>query len=425
MLATFRRMRRGHHTAYEDELVERFGAELTRPVASLSKGNKQKLGLVLAFMHRPRLLVLDEPTSGLDPLLQDEFASLLRETVADGRTVLLSSHDLDEVQRVVQRVAIIRSGRIVVDDTVASLRASAPRTIELTFDHDVDARPLASVPGVTLHVTTARHVTLTHTGAAAPVLTAIAPLQPDTITARPADLEELFLRLYGGTTHAVDLIRLDLRLRRRMLIGTAVGAAAYLFLVVAVYPTFKHDTAFDDMIAANPAAAAAFGITGSITSPEGWLSANMYANFGPLLALMLTIGYGSAAIAGQDGDGLLGLLATLPVPRARIVAAKALTLLVAALVVPVVSYAVCLTGPQFELNPRWGPLLGVSVALTLLAFDLGAIALLVGAISGSRGAAMGAAERDRRQRLPDQLPVTGRRGGAPGPVALTLPLGGG
>ena len=188
-----------------------------------------------------------------------------------------------------------------------------------------------------------------------------------------------------------DLIRLDLRLRRRMLIGTAVGAAAYLFLVVAVYPTFKHDTAFDELIASNPAAAAAFGITGSITSPEGWLSANMYANFGPLLALMLTIGYGSAAIAGQDRDGLLGLLATLPVPRTRIVAGKALSLLVAALVVPVVSYAVCLTGPHFELTPRWGPLLGVSVAVTLLAFDLGAIALLVGATSGSRGAAMGAA----------------------------------
>ena len=203
VLATFRRMRRGHHTAYENELVERFGAELTRPVASLSKGNKQKLGLVLAFMHRPRLLVLDEPTSGLDPLLQDEFASLLRETVADGRTVLLSSHDLDEVQRVVQRVAIIRSGRIVVDDTVAALRASAPRTIELTFDHDVDASSLVSVPGVTVHSTTARHVTLSHTGAAGPVLAAIAPLQPDTITARPADLEELFLRLYGGTNHAL------------------------------------------------------------------------------------------------------------------------------------------------------------------------------------------------------------------------------
>ncbi|MEO3936184.1 ABC transporter permease subunit [Dermatophilaceae bacterium Soc4.6] len=188
-----------------------------------------------------------------------------------------------------------------------------------------------------------------------------------------------------------ELVRLDLRLRRRMLLGTAVGTAAYLFLVVAVYPTFKHDTAFDALITANPGAAAAFGISGSITSPEGWLSANMYANIGPLLALLLTIGYGAAAVAGQDGDGLLGLLATAPVTRPRIVAAKALTLLLAALVVPVVSFAVCLTGPHFGLHPAWGDLLGLSIALTLLAFDLGAVALLVGAVTGGRAAAMGAA----------------------------------
>ena len=188
-----------------------------------------------------------------------------------------------------------------------------------------------------------------------------------------------------------DLIRLDLRLRRRMLIGTSLGAAAYLLLVVAVYPSFRHDSAIDAMVTANPAAAAAFGITGSITSPEGWLSANMYANFGPLLALLLTIGYGSAAIAGQDSEGLLGLLATLPVSRTWMVAEKAVTLLVAALAVPLVSYVVCLAGPHFELQPRWGALLGASIALTLLAFDLGALALLVGAITGSRGAALGAA----------------------------------
>ena len=201
VLARFGRMRQIMDPAYRDHLVHRFGAELDRPIATLSKGNKQKLGLVLAFMHRPALLVLDEPTSGLDPLLQDEFAALLRETVAEGRTVLLSSHDLDEVQRVVQRVAIIRAGRIVVDDTVASLRAAAPRTIELTFDHDVDASSVASVasvPGVSLTARSSRHLLLTHTGAAGPVLTAISPLQPDTITARPADLEELFLRLYGA-----------------------------------------------------------------------------------------------------------------------------------------------------------------------------------------------------------------------------------
>ena len=190
---------------------------------------------------------------------------------------------------------------------------------------------------------------------------------------------------------STELVRLDLRLRRRMLIGTAIGAAAYLALIVAIYPSFRHDTSLNAMISANPTAAAAFGITGSITSPAGWLSANMYANFAPLLALLLTVGYGAAAIAGQDSDGLLALEATLPVTRTNLVIQKALTLLLVALVVPAVSLAVCLTGPYFELNPDWGALLEVSLALALLAFDAGAAALLVGAFTGSRGAALSTA----------------------------------
>ena len=188
-----------------------------------------------------------------------------------------------------------------------------------------------------------------------------------------------------------ELIRLDLRLRRRMLIGTAIGTAAYLALIVAIYPSFRHDTSLDAMITANPTAAAAFGITGSITSPAGWLGANMYANFGPLLALLLTVGYGAAAIAGQDTDGLLGLEATLPVTRTNVALQKALTLLLIALVVPAVSLAACLTGPHFELNPDLTALLQVTLAMALLAFDIGAAALLVGAFTGSRGAALATA----------------------------------
>jgi len=189
----------------------------------------------------------------------------------------------------------------------------------------------------------------------------------------------------------LGILLLDLRLRRRTVIGTAIGTAVYLLLVVAVFPTFTHDTAFDDVIRSNPTAAAAFGINGSITSPEGWLGANMYSNFGPLLALLLTIGYGAATVAGQDADGTLGLLATLPVTRTRILIQKVMTLLTLAAVVPLVAYAVCLLGPRFELQPSWGPLVEASAALTLLAFDLGALALLVGAVTGSRGTALGVA----------------------------------
>lgn len=188
-----------------------------------------------------------------------------------------------------------------------------------------------------------------------------------------------------------DILRLDLRLRRRMLIGTALSAAAYLLLIVAVYPSFKHDNSLDAMISANPAIAAAFGINGSISSPSGWLGANMYSNIGPLLALLLTIGYGCAAIAGQNTEGLLGSVAVLPVRRFAILLQKTGTLLLVALIVPLAPLVVCLFGPQFDLNPSWGAILGVTAGLTLLAFDLGAIALLVGALSGSRGAGMAVA----------------------------------
>ncbi|MDQ6848855.1 MAG: ABC transporter ATP-binding protein [Actinomycetota bacterium] len=182
--------------AYRDQLVERFDVELDRPVHTLSKGNRQKLGVVAGFMHRPDLLVLDEPTSGLDPLLQEEFARLIRETVDDGRTVFLSSHELDEVQRVVDRLSIIKDGKLVVTDSVEGLRAKAPRTIEFRFARPVDPQRFAALDGV--HVTdhAMGRVALSVTGAVAPLLQVAAGLEPIDMTARPADLDELFLSYY-------------------------------------------------------------------------------------------------------------------------------------------------------------------------------------------------------------------------------------
>ncbi len=196
-LDRFARMRGLTDFTYRDELVKRFRAELDRPVHVLSKGNRQKIGLVLAFMHRPELLVLDEPTSGLDPLLQDEFAQLVRETVDEGRAVFLSSHELDEVQRVVDRLAIIKEGRIIVTDTVEGLRGKAPRTVEFRFAHDVDPQRFAGLDGVrVLDNTDRRRVALVVTGSVAPLLHVAAQLDPIDMTARPADLDELFLQYY-------------------------------------------------------------------------------------------------------------------------------------------------------------------------------------------------------------------------------------
>jgi ABC-2 type transport system ATP-binding protein len=191
-------------TRYRDDLVARFDVELDRATQLLSKGNRQKLGIVLAFMHRPELLVLDEPTSGLDPLLRREFVNLLEETAADGRTVFLSSHDLDEVQRVAHRLAIIKEGRIVVTDTVDGLRRHAPRTMELVFDRPPDLSMLEHLDGVEIATEGPRRLRLTITGPLAPVLRAVASLDPVDIQARPADLDELFLDYYRSSDREED-----------------------------------------------------------------------------------------------------------------------------------------------------------------------------------------------------------------------------
>lgn len=177
-------------------LVDRFQVVTDRPVRELSKGNRQKIGLVLAFMHRPELLVLDEPTSGLDPLMQHEFENLVQEAAAEGRTVFLSSHELDEVQRSAHRVGIIRDGRLVAEDTVEGLRRAAPQKMDIRFRYPVDQAELSSLRGVTVTAADGPRVTLDVTGEIGPVLRVIASHDPVDLTSRPADLDELFLGFY-------------------------------------------------------------------------------------------------------------------------------------------------------------------------------------------------------------------------------------
>ena len=141
-LDSLARLRGGADAATRDRLVERFQCILDRPIRELSKGNRQKLGIVQAFMHRPEVLILDEPTGGLDPLNQGEFRELVRETADDGRTVFLSSHSLDEVQHTADRVGVIRSGHLVDVDSVESLRERSPRHVTIRFGERIDpARP--------------------------------------------------------------------------------------------------------------------------------------------------------------------------------------------------------------------------------------------------------------------------------------------
>jgi ABC-2 type transport system ATP-binding protein len=147
LLAYLARMRGGVDPHVVRELAERLDVDLHRRVAELSKGNRQKLGVVQAFMHRPRLYVLDEPTGGLDPLVQLEFQRLIREVVDAGATVFLSSHILSEVDQMADRVAIVAASRLLLIDSVDGLRERAPRRVELDFPAAPPAE-LATAPNV-------------------------------------------------------------------------------------------------------------------------------------------------------------------------------------------------------------------------------------------------------------------------------------
>lgn len=188
-----------------DQLAERLGLDLDRHTRKLSKGNKQKLGLVQAFMHEPELLVLDEPTSGLDPLVQQEFHAMVREARHKGQTIFLSSHVLSEVQQTADTVAILRDGRIITVESVSGLREAAVRRMRLTANgttaHDAVAL-LASVPGVG-HVEVLESgdgVTLSASleGEIQPLVQALGALHLKDLVLEEPDLEEAVLKMYSS-----------------------------------------------------------------------------------------------------------------------------------------------------------------------------------------------------------------------------------
>jgi ABC-2 type transport system ATP-binding protein len=196
-LEYFANLRGGVDRAYQASLIERFDLDPSRKFKEYSKGNKQKVGLVAALQHKPELLILDEPTSGLDPLVQQTFFAVLRETVADGHTVFLSSHVLSEAEKACDRVAIIRDGRIAMVDRVDALRDLAAHEVELRFTGPVPADEFERLAGVT-DVVAEDHVLRMHVaGSIDPVIKAAARFELADFVSREPSLEETFLAQYG------------------------------------------------------------------------------------------------------------------------------------------------------------------------------------------------------------------------------------
>lgn len=181
------------------ELAERFRADLDRPLGELSRGNRQKIGLVQAAFHDPELLVLDEPTGGLDPLMQEAFLTFVTEERERGRCVFLSSHELDEVERVCDRVGIIRGGRLVAVEDVEDITSRGYRHVTLEFGERVDPDEFRRLPGVIDLEPDGRRLTFKATGDLDPVIKAAARHTLTDIELVRPTLEEVFLTYYGSS----------------------------------------------------------------------------------------------------------------------------------------------------------------------------------------------------------------------------------
>jgi beta-exotoxin I transport system ATP-binding protein len=206
LFAWYGRLRGRHDQGRVDELCQRLGLDPTRPFGALSKGNRQKVGIVQAFCHDPEVLLLDEPTSGLDPLVQREFLNLLEAAAGRGAAVLFSSHVLPEVERAAHRVAIIRAGRLVTLATVDELLDRARRRLELRFAGSLPGNAFDQVPGVAevdVHDHTA---ILTIDGPVGPAMRA-ATEAGTLLRVNPAgdDLEDLFVSLYRRSDDPIEV----------------------------------------------------------------------------------------------------------------------------------------------------------------------------------------------------------------------------
>ena len=193
----FANLRGGVDRLYQQDLIARLDVDPSRRFREYSKGNKQKIGLIIALQHRPDLLLLDEPTSGLDPLVQQTFYEVIREAKAEGRTVFLSSHILSEVEKTCDRVAIIRDGRLARVDRTQALRDLAHHQVELMFTDRVPVEEFTALPGVSDVVAEDHVLRMRVSGSITPVVRAAARYELRDFVSREPSLEETFLAEYG------------------------------------------------------------------------------------------------------------------------------------------------------------------------------------------------------------------------------------
>jgi len=197
LLTYFAHLRDGVDWEFVEGMAKRLDCNLSQPIRSLSHGNKQKIAVIQAFMHRPELLILDEPTTGLDPFMQREFYSLIAEAKEDGRTVFISSHILPEVERMCDRVGILRAGKLVTVEGVKALKERALRHLEIHFAEQVPKDAFTGITGIRDITVENGVMHCTVVGSLDAVIKAASRFRVENVITQEPSLEEIFVSYYG------------------------------------------------------------------------------------------------------------------------------------------------------------------------------------------------------------------------------------
>ena len=184
--------------SYIESLIERLDFDSTRKTKDLSKGHKQKLGLILALMNKPKLLVLDEPTSGLDPLMQQTAIDLLKEMQQNGTTIFLSSHIFSEIDKVAETVGFIKEGKLIVEDELDTLKANAVKSLSIEFKHPIPEDLFKDSTNIQIVESKDTSVTINVTGPVDGVIKKISQFEVVDLLSEEASLEDLFMNYYGS-----------------------------------------------------------------------------------------------------------------------------------------------------------------------------------------------------------------------------------
>ena len=186
----------GVSMSFITDLANKLDADLDKKLGELSRGNRQKIGIIQAFMHSPQILILDEPTSGLDPLVQETFYDLLREAKKRGASVFMSSHILSEVQKTCDRVGIIKAGKLISEDDIAEMSAKAAETFDIIFEDSAPLDALKALNGASVKQVSDKEVTIHMTRRLSPLFAILAKHEVSKIEVHNLDLEESFMHFY-------------------------------------------------------------------------------------------------------------------------------------------------------------------------------------------------------------------------------------